>query len=147
MLSNTSKYGIKAVIYLAMQNHGEVKTGIKKISEELAIPTPFLSKILQLLAKHKILNSTKGPHGGFGLKKSPYDISLLDIIKVLDGEDIFENCLIGMDTCTGVLGKDYFCPVHNKYAPIRRQLYELFKNESIGSILDDAKESGKPIKI
>jgi len=69
MLSNTCKYGIRAVIYLALHNAEEKKIGIKEISSELNIPTPFLGKILQMLAKNKMLISTKGPNGGFGLDR------------------------------------------------------------------------------
>ena len=63
MLSNTSKYAIRAVIYLALFSSDEKKIGIREISKELGLPTPFLGKILQMLAKQKILNSTKGPMG------------------------------------------------------------------------------------
>jgi Rrf2 family iron-sulfur cluster assembly transcriptional regulator len=65
MLSNSCRYGIRAVIYLANQPLSSGKTGIKKISKDLNLPTPFLAKILQQLAKKKILSSSKGPHGGY----------------------------------------------------------------------------------
>lgn len=64
MLSNTCKYAIRSVIYLALNAQDGKKIGIKKISEDLEIPTPFLGKILQSLARQKLLSSTKGPHGG-----------------------------------------------------------------------------------
>ena len=54
ILSNTSKYGVRAVIYLALYEEEKKKTGIKKIAEDLNIPTPFLGKILQNLVRHKI---------------------------------------------------------------------------------------------
>ena len=149
MLSNTSKYGIKAVLYLARETQSDIdkKIGIKKISGDLKIPTPFLGKILQLLAKHKILSSTKGPHGGFGLGKSPHDIYLIDIVEILDGQDMFTNCLIGVNPCATEMNHEYYCPIHNKYAPIRKQLYDLFSNESIGNLLDDLRNSGKKINL
>ena len=71
MLSNSCRYGIRAVIYLASQPICRYKTGIKQISNDLDLPTPFLAKILQQLAKQKILSSSKGPHGGFSLLKDP----------------------------------------------------------------------------
>jgi len=147
MLSNTSKYGIKAVLYLAMNVKGEEKIGIKRISKELNIPTPFLGKILQSLARHKLLSSTKGPHGGFGLAKPPHEIYLIDVVEVLDGLDLFNDCLISIEPCSDVIGKDYHCPVHEKYAPIRKQLYDLFKQESIGALIDDVNRSKKNIKL
>jgi len=64
MLSNTCKYAVRALIYLGKYSVDGTKIGIKKISSDLIIPTPFLGKILQNLVKQKVLVSTKGPNGG-----------------------------------------------------------------------------------
>lgn len=100
MLSNTCKYAIRAVLYLALNADGDKKIGIKRISKELKIPTPFLGKILQVLAKNKILFSTKGPNGGFSIGKPAKDISLMDIVDIIDGDDNFNACVIGLHSCT-----------------------------------------------
>lgn len=131
MLSNTCKYGIRAVIYLALNNEENKKIGIKEISKELNIPTPFLGKILQLLAKNKILDSTKGPHGGFSLAKPANEITLLNIIEIIDGLDLFTECLIGLTTCSANAHDDVQCPIHHKYVPINKQIYDLFNTETI----------------
>ena len=68
------------------------KSELKAVSEYLKIPSPFLGKILKLLAKKKILMSTKGPNGGFCLSKIADDISILDIVQIIDGLDFFDNC-------------------------------------------------------
>ena len=131
MLSNTSKYAIRAVIYLALHCEGDTKIGIKQISKELEIPTPFLGKILQTLAKHKLLSSTKGPHGGFGLGKSAHEINLMDIVEIIDGLDNFNSCLLGLKDCT----KDnQHCPIHKDFAAIREQLKTLFQTQNIGEL-------------
>jgi Rrf2 family protein len=139
MLSNTSKYAIRAVIYLALNAKDQAKIGIKQISKDLAIPTPFLGKILQSLAKHKILVSTKGPHGGFGFSRSAYDISLMNIVEVIDGMDSFNSCVLGLCSCTE---GEAHCPIHKNYAGIREQLKNLFEVENIGELADRMKESG-----
>lgn len=147
ILSNTCQYAIRASIFLALNGGDEEKTGIKKIAEELDIPAPFLSKILQNLVKEKILSSTKGPHGGFGLAKDPYDISMLEIIQVIDGNGLFEDCLIGLRSCKEK-GHDVVpCPIHRKYRPISNQLYKLFQKESIGSLAKEIKEAEGKIGI
>ena len=108
MLSNSCRYGIRAVIYIASQPSEKGKTGIKQISKDLNLPTPFLAKILQQLAKQKILSSSKGPHGGFSLLKDPRKITLLDIVKTIDGKDIFTNCVMHNSTCRCVINiKNY----------------------------------------
>jgi Rrf2 family iron-sulfur cluster assembly transcriptional regulator len=145
MLSNTCKYGIRAIIYLALEDNDK-KVGIKQIAEDLDIPSPFLSKILQLLAKNKVLNSTKGPHGGFGLGRPAEEIKLMDIIKIIDGMDYFETCLIGMKSCTDP-NSAIQCPIHKDYSPIREKTRELFETTSIAKLAEDIKLSGGEVRI
>jgi len=84
MLSNTCKYALRALIYLAKYSQDDNRIGIKKISEDLSISSPFLGKILQNLVKQKLLISNKGPNGGFSLAKQPENISLWDIVTTVD---------------------------------------------------------------
>jgi Rrf2 family iron-sulfur cluster assembly transcriptional regulator len=145
MLSNTCKYGIRAIIYLALEDSGK-KIGIKKISEDLDIPSPFLSKILQRLAKNKILQSTKGPHGGFGLGRDGEDISLMDIVRIIDGMDFFERCLIGLKSCLNP-DSPVRCPIHQQYEPIREETRKLFEDTTIAQLSESIKNSGGDLRI
>lgn len=131
MLSNSCRYGIRAVIYIASRSKKNAKLGIRQISKDLSLPTPFLAKILQQLARKKILNSSKGPHGGFSLAKDPHKITLLDIVNTIDGEDVFTNCLMHNDTCSCVDENKVPCPLHDYYANIRSELISLFTNNTI----------------
>jgi Rrf2 family iron-sulfur cluster assembly transcriptional regulator len=133
MLSNTSKYAIRAVIYLAVHSEQNKKIGIKQISKDLGIPTPFLGKILQTLAKHKILSSTKGPHGGFGMGKKATEVSLIEIVDIIDGRDLFTKCLIRLEDCN----KNEPCSMHSKYAEIRINLLSLFEKQKIEELADE----------
>ena len=70
MLSTTCKYGIRASIYLAI--YGKEKLiNIKQMAKGLEIPEPFLGKIMQTLAKRKVLYSQRGIDGGFKFNKDP----------------------------------------------------------------------------
>lgn len=133
MLSNTSKYAIRAVIYLALNAGEEKKIGIKQISKDLGIPMPFLGKILQTLAKHKLLSSTKGPHGGFGLGRKAEKIALIDIVDIIDGQDMFKQCLIKLEYCNELEP----CSMHYKYSEIRKNLLSLFRNQNIAGLVDE----------
>lgn len=135
MLSNTCKYGIRAVIYLAANGGASKKIGIKTISKDLEIPSPFLGKILQSLAKQKFLSSTKGPNGGFGLGKPAGEIKLLDIVIAIDGRDVLDMCLIDLKTCKQINNEGSPCPVHNSYVPIRKQIIELFEKQTIEDLV------------
>jgi Rrf2 family protein len=137
MLSSTCKYAIRAVIYLAVKSETGNKIGIKQISKDLNIPRPFLGKILQLLAKHKILSSTKGPNGGFGLGKNPAKILLMDIVEVIDGMDSFHKCVIGVKNCSE---QESPCAIHTRYAKLRDEIRKIFEVETIELLSQNIKE-------
>jgi Rrf2 family protein len=138
MLSSSCKYGIRAVTYIASKSKENGKIGIRQISEDLNLPTPFLAKILQLLAKQKILSSSKGPHGGFSLIKDPKKITLLDIIVTIDGNALLENCIIHNTTCSCVGEDKLICPIHDEYSRIRAGMVKLFSTKTIHSLVRSA---------
>jgi Rrf2 family transcriptional regulator, iron-sulfur cluster assembly transcription factor len=138
MLSNSCRYGIRAIIYIASKQQGNNKTGIKQISKDLDLPTPFLAKILQQLAKQKILKSLKGPHGGFSLLRDQKKITILDIVKTIDGEEIFTNCIIHGTACTCVDKNKDECPLHDDYAKVRSELIDLFSHTTVYDLVRKA---------
>ena len=140
MLSNTSKYAIRAVIYLAVYATDDKRIGIKKIAEALNIPSPFLGKILQVLVRRKLLSSTKGPNGGFGLGKDPDEITLYDIIMEMDGDDLFDTCLLGTGRCSENKEKDGHCAIHNEFEEVRTKMVDLYKSKTIGGLAADAEK-------
>jgi Rrf2 family transcriptional regulator, iron-sulfur cluster assembly transcription factor len=145
MLSNTCKYAIRSLIYLANFATDEKKMGIKKITEDLNIPPPFLSKILQKLARENILISTKGPHGGFALGRKAEEISLYDIIVKIDGESYFNNCIIRLESCSCYTEEISTCPIHKRFTSIRSELIAFYKKTSLSDIVDDFEISGEVI--
>ncbi len=141
MLSNTSRYAIRALIYLAINAKNNRKIGIRKISEDLNIPSPFLGKILQTLAKQRILKSTKGPNGGFGIPEDSLQVNLMTIIKIIDGDDLFDRCLISNKKCPDKKG--YTCALHAHYKSIRNDIKNMFSQHTIDSLANEFIDSGK----
>lgn len=140
MLSNTCKYALRALIYLAKNSTEKEKVGIKKVSDDLNISSTFLGKILQRLAKENILSSIKGPHGGFCLSINPEDLSLYRIIQIIDGEKYFETCLIGMGPCHQDGSNSAQCPVHDRFVQLHEEMSQLFKETSLKQIIEDAEK-------
>ncbi len=147
MLSNTCKYALRALIYLGKFSEEDKKIGIKRIANDLDIPTPFLGKILQNLVKQKVLSSTKGPNGGFGLGKQPEEISLYEIVSIVDGEDFFKNCLISLQPCSTHHEEGKPCPVHNRFNDVREELCKFYKETSIATIIADMSGHEELIKM
>jgi len=143
MISHTSKYAIRALIYLELYSDPHKKIGIREISKELDIPSPFLGKILQLLVKHHFLQSTKGPHGGFYMKKAAMDIALMDVIEVIDGRDSFEICVIRNSPCD----PSNPCSMHDKMAPLWNQMKRVLATETIADLVSEIRENKEKIRI
>jgi Rrf2 family protein len=108
MFSKSCTYGIRAVLYLEVEGKDQKKIGVKEIAEALNIPFHFLAKILQLLSKHGIISSSKGPGGGFYLNEENKKRPLLDIIQNIDGDTAFTSCILGMPECCDSCP----CPLH-----------------------------------
>ena len=66
MFSKSCEYGLQAMLYIAMNASEDRNVGLREIAVNQGIPVHFLSKILQMLVKNKLLNSVKGPNGGPG---------------------------------------------------------------------------------
>jgi len=141
MISNSCRYGIRAVVYLASRYPEKNNIGIKEISCDLMLPAPFMAKILQQLARHKILNSVKGPNGGFSLAKRPDTITVLDVIKIIDGEALFKNCLIHDGSCSEVKKSRKTCTVHDDYSKIRANISNVFRKKTIAELANTASAS------
>ena len=61
--------------------------------------------------------------------------------------DFFDDCLIGLSSCSANSHDDVACPVHRKYEPISKEIYQLFENETIQSLADDIKASNGKIGL
>lgn len=116
---------------------------MNEIASEKDIPQHFLSKILQLLVKHKLLISMKGPNGGFHLSKAPKEITLIEIVEAIDGLDIFDQCGIGFRECN----EEDPCPIHTDYSRIRDHVKLLFETKTLEALTEDVLNGQSLIKF
>ena len=147
MLSNTCKYALRALIYLGKNSEKDYRIGIKKISEDLGLSSPFLGKILQNLVKQKLLVSTKGPNGGFALGKKPDQITLWDIVAKVDGEEFFTNCLITLEPCKTHDPSKPLCPIHSQYDKLRKEITSFYKETTLAIISNDIEKFEEIVRL
>ena len=132
MFSKSCQYGIRAVLYLAVHSTDEKRLGVTEISNQLEVPKHFLAKILQQLAKDKLISSTKGPTGGFFLNSKNRQANLKDIIVALDGSEIFTECILGLKECSS----EKPCPLHFQAYGIKEGLNYQLKFQTIDEIAE-----------
>ena len=135
LFSKSCVYGIRSVLYLTLENHRQY-VPIKEISEKLGISFHFLTKILQTLSQGGIIDSFKGPKGGVKLAKSPERISLLDIVYILDGKSLFEQCVLGLPGCQ----EKTPCPLHHSWAHQRDNIKANFEGTDLKGLAHKIKQ-------
>ncbi len=125
MFSNACEYGLKAMIYLAAHSTKNELLKVSEIADNIDSPIAFTSKVLQQLVKANLVDSNKGPNGGYKIEVQKLgEISLLQIVTAIDGDTLLTGCGLGLKTCN----EDKPCPIHNHYSVIRNNLKDMLKN-------------------
>ena len=136
MLSNKGKYGIKALVHLARLPAGETAQG-QDIAQANQIPKKFLDGILVDLRKTGVVNSKKGPRGGYSLGQPAYQIRLGDVVRTLDGplapiacasRSAFKAC----DDCPDV----YTCGVRALMLQVRDAIAGVLDKTTLADVRD-----------
>ncbi|UCD60376.1 MAG: Rrf2 family transcriptional regulator [Flavobacteriaceae bacterium] len=135
MLSNSSKYALKAVLYLTLHTDENNKMMAKDISEKISVPKAYMAKLLQGLAKREIISSTKGPKGGFYINPSNKNRTIMEIIEVIDGKKKMESCMMGLKDCN----EHKPCPIHSIINPSRSKMIALLESKTINDLAKDLK--------
>ena len=134
MLSKKTKYGIKALTFLGRQEDN-TPVAIASISKSENISLKFLESILLTLRKNGILGSKKGKGGGYYLLKSPSEIPMTAIMRILEGPismvpcvslNFYEKC----DDCPD----ENACAVHNLMMQVRDNTLDVFRNTSLADL-------------
>ena len=111
MFSKACKYAIRSVIFIAVCSLKKEKVGFKEIAKEIDAPEAFTAKILQMLAREGIIDSTKGVGGGFNIPLHRLDTTKLsEVVRLIDGDEIFQACALGLPKCS----EERPCPLHHK---------------------------------
>jgi Rrf2 family protein len=132
MFSKTCEYAIRAMIFIAQKSKDGNKVGIKEIAKGIDSPEHFIAKILQDLGRRGLLQSAKGPNGGFYLNEETLQCSLADIVKVVDGDKLFTGCGLGLKQCS----ETHPCPIHHDFKSVRKKLQTMLENARIGEFTE-----------
>lgn len=115
MFSKTFGYALRAVTFVHLYGQNGRKVGVQEMAQSLDIPQHFLGKVMQDLVRHGIVDSVKGPSGGFYANSRTGDYRLTDILLITDGSLIFSHCALNMQRCNS----ERPCPLHHDFAICR----------------------------
>ncbi|SHJ21962.1 transcriptional regulator, BadM/Rrf2 family [Arenibacter nanhaiticus] len=135
MLSKKTKYGLKALTFLATQKDQQ-PVQISEIAKQENISQKFLESILLTLRKSGVLGSKKGKGGGYYLIKDPADISMTTVMRVLEGPIAMVPCvsLNFYEKCSDCPSEES-CSVHKLMLQVRDSTLEVFRNTTLADLV------------
>ncbi|MCD6386568.1 Rrf2 family transcriptional regulator [Candidatus Sumerlaeota bacterium] len=98
--SEAAALAIHTVVYLAVYPERVVST--REIATKLNASENHLSKVLQRLARVRLVRAVRGPRGGYVLGRPAQSISLLEVVESIDGPLEPSNCILGTPICDGM---------------------------------------------
>ena len=137
MFSKACEYGIRASIFIAEQSLLDKKVSLKDIAKAIDSPEAYTSKILQQLSRNFIINSDKGPTGGFSMSQQELEeVKLSTVVTAIDGDAIYKGCGLGLKNCN----ENMPCPVHNQFKVVREELKIMLETTLVKSLALDLKD-------
>lgn len=144
MFSKACEYAIKASIYIASQSLVSNRVSLKDVAKSIESPEAYTSKILQQLNRNQIINSDKGPTGGFSMDKLQLEkTTLSSIVTAIDGDGIYNGCGLGLRKCSEAMP----CPVHNQFKAVRNRLKNMLESTYIASLTADVTIGNTYLKV
>jgi len=134
MISNKCKYAIKALVYIANNEQDDRAVMTADIAREQKIPRKFLEIILRELRNNRILDSKRGKDGGFRMLRAPEDVSLAEIMRIIDGPIAMLPCVSlnyyrSCDEC-----EEDSCQIKTVFEQVRDKTLEVLNGKTIKSL-------------
>ncbi len=126
-LSEASTIGLHAMVLIARAGEG---MNVQTIADKTGSSRHHIAKVMQRLVKDNLLTSTRGPSGGFILKKDPDEINLLQIYECIEGEIEVSDCPLDHEICAFEK-----CLMNNLTQTMTKQVIEYLESRSLASYL------------
>lgn len=126
--SQSSKYAILTLVRLAAAGGGPIT--VRDLATDGPAPEPYLAKLVPPLVRAEILSSTRGRGGGISLARPAADITLADVIRVMDGNAALQECPFDPDPCPGKPD----CPLSPVWDPLRERMVQFLEQTTLASL-------------
>jgi len=138
ILRRNTDYALRLMIGLA-RNYENGAVSTRSLADEQEVSYQLASKLMQRLHDAKLVDSCMGPRGGFRLSRAPADISLLEVVEVIQGPVRLNRCL--MSDCACPRGGS--CAVRAKITELQGHMEEYLSSVRLGDLVDVPKPQMK----
>jgi Rrf2 family protein len=142
LLSNAAQYAISALVAMARESDGRAVSAAD-LARPLNCPAAYLSQTLTKLTPHGIVATRRGLNGGVYLLRHPREITLYEIVRILDGEEFFESCLLGIRGC----GHIEPCPFHYFWSQNRNRIRDWMQATTIADASEEMSEEWFDLRL
>lgn len=132
MINTTAEYALRAVVYLASAENDTL--GRTLIVEHTQIPSNYLVKVMKMLEVAGIIQSRRGPGGGYRLVCEPNDLSVYDVVIAVSGFQRIESCPLG------IREHIHLCPLHARLDAVAALAEQALRQTSISDLIPPAKK-------
>jgi len=129
ILRRDTDYSLRAIVYLA-RHYGNEPVSARELAQSGGIPYQLACKLLQKLHNAKLVESSMGPKGGFKLSGEPSKISVLKVIKAIQGRLSLNRCLLSAGFCS----YQRHCRISKKLAQLQRQMEAFLNNVTLAEL-------------
>jgi Rrf2 family protein len=129
-LTRAGEYAVRCTFCLAQKGQG-VLVSRQEIADSGDIPTLFLAKIAQQLARAGIIEIQQGAKGGYRLLVHPDNLTLLDVVETIIGEIFLNDCVMRPESCHASAA----CAVNQVWIKARNQLRQTLREVTFGKLL------------
>ena len=137
LISTGAQYAVTSVILLAREENGK-PISAAQLALQVNAPTAYLSQTLAKLVPPGIVGTSRGKSGGVFLARKAEEISMIEIVRAIDGEHLFTECVMGMPGCSE---KDtQKCPFHDRWGQIRSDILQWLTDTTLRHILNHSDE-------
>jgi Rrf2 family transcriptional regulator, iron-sulfur cluster assembly transcription factor len=127
LFSTATGYALRALAALPADGTFSLA---KDLASKLELPGPYLAKILQGLVQAGLLESVRGPKGGFRLARPSDRITVGEVVAAMEGPDAMAGCVMGFPSC----GDDHPCPLHEAWGAVKTQVAASMTEATIGDL-------------
>jgi Rrf2 family protein len=135
-IRRNTDYALRALVHLAQKKQEDV-VFVRTIAKEENVSEDFLRKIFQTLTEAGIVNSHRGPKGGFSLAKAPGEITVLEVMEALQGPVVINRCFLGKDYCSNFSR----CELKDRLIGVQKGMLNFLNSITIAHLLSAEEEN------
>lgn len=113
--------------------------GLSPLAKEIGVSAPSLAQIAHRLRRAGLLSARRGPSGGVGLPRPAERITVLEVVRAIDGTGVSSRCILGFENCTD----DTPCPAHPVWSTVRPLLERELERKTLLDLVEAVKKKRK----